>query len=214
MSAALPRSSECTNLWILLYQSANLELNLCYTCNSWYVHQDWKIEHWENECGYTHIWVAHYGFQNFELPHRHRVAQVAYKPVVAPVLVQVYPYIWASRVFANSLLCHCEKESSHLFNFHEPLQGVISFQHSPFYTQVTKLPASSHLRLQWEVFWLDVVFPPLRYAKSLLCPFWPDTRNGTCWSVLAVPDLPALPYWLICWKSTRNLLLLPTMSIG
>jgi len=57
------------------------------------MHHDRKIERWEEEYVYKYIRVAHHPFGNFELPHGHRVVQVAFRAEVPPVLVEVLPFL-------------------------------------------------------------------------------------------------------------------------
>jgi len=148
LSAALPRRWYCTNLWIDLHESANLKYNLYCTCNPWHMDQDWKIERWEAEYVYTHIHVADHLFRS---SHSHQMVQVAFWAKVAPILVKVDLCLCVSSGSVNSLLCHFGKEGSHLFDFDEPLPGVILLQASSCSTQETQHPASSLLRLRQEV---------------------------------------------------------------
>jgi len=67
---------------MFLYQSANLDQNLYHTCDSWHMHHDLKIEHWEEEYVYIHIRVAHLQFRMDELPHCYRM-DVVLVPVSA-----------------------------------------------------------------------------------------------------------------------------------
>jgi hypothetical protein len=87
LSAALPRSWYCTNLWMDHHQWANPEYNLYHACDPWHMNQDWKIEHWEAEYVYTHSRVAH---RLLRTSLCHQLVQVAFRAKVAPVMVEVY----------------------------------------------------------------------------------------------------------------------------
>ena len=154
-----------------LHQSANLEYNLYHTCDTWHMHQDWKIERWEEEYVYTHIRVAHLGFRNLELPHYHHMMQVALRAEVAPVPLEVHPCLCTCRMSAESLLYRFGKEGSPLAEFHEPLPGVFISQPSPLDAQDTQLHSSSLLRLRCKARWSASEFPLLWCAKSILGPF-------------------------------------------
>jgi len=114
------------------------------------MHQDWKIECWEEDYVYTHIWVARRQFRNFELHHCQYLVQVAFWAQVAPDVVEVHPLLYTSSMSADCLLCHFGKHGSPLIDFHEPLPGVFLMQPSPFYINETHLPTSSHLRVGCE----------------------------------------------------------------
>ena len=76
----------------------------------------------------THIRVVHCQFRKVEHPECHRVAQVAFQAEVDSVvvsavcvrLVEVHLFLCASSMYADCFLCHCGKEGSHLWGFHEP----------------------------------------------------------------------------------------------
>jgi len=123
---------------MFLDHSANLEWNLCCACDPGHMHQDWKIEHWEEEYVYTHIQVAHLPIRNFELLHCHQPAQVVFHAEVALDLEGVHLFLCASSVSADSLLCHFGQEGSSLSDLHEALPGVFPSQPSPFYGQETE----------------------------------------------------------------------------
>jgi len=175
-------------------QSENLEYNLYRACDLWYMHHDWKIQHWEVEYVYTPIRVVHLLFQCFDFAHCRQVAQVAFWAEVTQVVVEVHPCLCVSSVTADSLLCHFGKEGSCPFDIYESLLGAFLSPPSPFYIQDTKFLASSLLGLWHEVSRLVGASPQLQCAKSLLWPLWPHWRQGACRTVLWVPDFPALPY--------------------
>jgi len=52
------------------------------------MHQDWKIERWEEEYVYTHIQREHLRFRKHELAHWHEVTQVVFGVDVVSVLHQ------------------------------------------------------------------------------------------------------------------------------
>jgi len=174
---------------MFLHQSANLQWNLHCACDPWHIHQDWKIECWEEEYVYTHGRVAPLWFQNFDLPHCHQVAQEAFREEAAPVLVEVHPSLWASRVSGDSLLCHFGNEGRRQFDYHEPLTGVCREQPSTLYAQETRLLVSSLLSLPHNVSSIDIAFPVLRCMYTLLWPIRPYSRQGACQTVLVVPNL-------------------------
>ena len=157
------------------------------------MHQAWIIESWEKEHVYTHIRVTHLRFLNFELSYCHQIVQVAFWVVVAPFLLQVHLFLCTSCASPGSVLYYFVKESSRPRDCHEPLPGVFLSQPSPLYAQETQLPASFLLGLQRKVSWQDIAFSLLLCKKTLLWSFWPYSRQGACWTVLAIPDLLALP---------------------
>lgn len=91
------------------------------------MHPDGKHEQWKAEFKYTDIRVAHLPFGYFDLPQSHSMVQVTFRVDVVFVLVlavsigqlEVLTFLCASSVAAYSLLCHCIKEGSHLFDFHK-----------------------------------------------------------------------------------------------
>jgi len=159
MSAALPQSRWCTNLWIVHHQSANLEQNLYRACDPWHMHQDWKIEQWEGKYVYTHIRVGHLPFRSTDFPHYHQVAQVAFPVEMAPVLVEVHASLCASSLSVDALLCHFGKEGSCPCDFHKQLPVVYLSQPSPFHAQEIRHPVSSVFGRLCDLSWLVVVFP-------------------------------------------------------
>jgi hypothetical protein len=87
----------------------------------------------------------------FRTSHRHQLAQVAIRAVVAPVLVEVHPCHCASSVSLDFLRCHFGKEGRRPFDFREQLPGVFRSQPLPCYARKTQHPASSLLGLRREV---------------------------------------------------------------
>jgi len=165
------------------------------------MYQEWKIEHCDEEYAYTHIRVSHIQFRIRELPHCYRMEHVEFRVDVASVLglavcvamLDVHLCHCVSSVSGDSVLCHFGKERSHLSDFPEVWPGVFPSQPSHVYAQETQLPVSSLRRLQPEVPWLEIGFPLLQSAKTPLWPLWPYSKPGTCQTVLAVPNLLALP---------------------
>ena len=186
---------------MILHQSANQEKNLYRACDPCHMHQDWIIEHWEEEYIYIHIWVARLRFQQRELPQCLWVAQFAFwvevvsvlVSAVRVILVDMHLCLHTSSVSADSLLCHLGKEGSHQVNCHEPEPGVMLLRPYHWYAQETQLPASSLCEHHCEVCLSNNAFPLLWGAKTLVWPFWPYSMQGACWTVLAVPDLLTLP---------------------
>jgi hypothetical protein len=94
---------------------------------------------------------------NSHVRHCHLVAHVAFRVEAAfwdevpPFPMEVQRFLCASRVSADSLLCHLGMEGSCLFDFNKPLPGVFLSQPSPFDDQETQRLASSLLRLRREV---------------------------------------------------------------
>jgi len=175
-----------------LHQSANLEWNLYPACDSCRIDQNWKIERWVAEYVSKHIRVAHLLFLHFEFSHCHHMSQVTFWAKVAPIVVEVNLYVCTSRVYMDSLLCHCGKEGSCLCDFYKPLPGVFLLHPSQCYARETQHPASSPLRLRHEISWLVVASSLLRCTKSLLLPLWPYSRQDTSRTVQAISDLPVL----------------------
>ena len=66
---------------MFLHQSADVDHNCSRAGNPWHMHHDCQIDRWEEEYGYTHIRVPHLRFRICELPHYHRVAQVAFSRI-------------------------------------------------------------------------------------------------------------------------------------
>jgi len=154
---------------------------------------DWKIKRWQAEYVYTHSRVAHLLFWSFEFSHCHQVVQVVFRAQVAPVMVVVHLCLCAARVSVDSLLCHQGKEDSRMFDFQEPLLGVFASQPSPCDARETQHLASSLLGLWLLVAWLVVTFPLLRHTKTLLLLLGPYSRQDTCRTVQAIPNLLVLP---------------------
>ena len=165
------------------------------------MHQDWKIKLWEEEYVYIQIWVARRRFKKRKLPHRHQAAQVAFWVDISSVpaspvgvgRMEVHLYIWASSVSAVSARSNFGKEGSRLYDFHGTSLSVFPAQPSPCYAEETELPASSLFVICCQVFGPGILLPLLQHPKILLCPFWPYSMQGACQTVLAVPDLLALP---------------------
>jgi len=186
---------------MFLYHPANLDYNLYHACDLWHMHQNWEIEHWEQETVYTHIWVADLRFRICAWPHCYCVEQVVFWVDVASglvlavwvALVEVHPCLCVSSVSGDSVLCDFGKEGSRPSDFPEAWPGVVPTQPLYFYGKPTQLPASSLFRLPPKVAWLLIESPLLWCTKTLLWPFWRYSRLGACQTVLAVPDLLALP---------------------
>jgi len=149
-----------------------------------------KIELWDAEYAYIQMQVASLLFWS---SHCHQMAQVAILAEVAPVLVEVHTCLGASSVVVDSLRCHFGKVGSHPFDFRKPLPGVFQLQPSHCYARETQYPTSSLLVLQLKDSWLLVVFPLLGCVKTILWPFWSYSRQDSCRTVQAVPDLLLLP---------------------
>jgi len=149
-----------------------------------------KIERWPAEYVYTHMRVAHHLFRS---SHRHQMAQVAFWAEVASAVVEVHLSLCITSVSEDFLRCHVGKKGSRLFDFREPLPGVFRSQPSHCSAREIHHPPSSLLGLRREVSWLVVAFPPLQRVKTLLWPFWPYSRQVTCRTVQAVPDLLVFP---------------------
>jgi len=152
-----------------------------------------KGERKEVQYVYTHIPVAHILFRTFGWCEDYLAAQLVFQVEMAPVLVEVHLCLWASSMSVDSLLCHFNKEGYHPVHCDKPLPGVFLSQQLPVSAQATQHPASSFLGLQREDPWFVVAFPPLWHAKILICPLWPYSRQDACRTVLAVPNLLALP---------------------
>jgi len=155
------------------HQSANVKYNLSHACDPWHMHQDRKIHCWEQEYVYTHLRLAHLRFRNIELPDFHQLAQVAFRAKVVPVLVEVNPFLCASSISVDPLLCHFDKEGCLAFNFHESLPGVFLSQPSHDYFQETQVREFSLPWLLHKVSWSDIVLCPWWHVNILLWPFWP-----------------------------------------
>jgi hypothetical protein len=56
------------------------------------------------------------------------MAQVELRDEVAPVMVDVYPCLWASSVSVDYSQCDFGKKGSGLFDFCKPLSGVFRSQ--------------------------------------------------------------------------------------
>jgi len=176
-----------------LYQSAKVEKNHHRACNAWHIDQDWTIKRWEVEYVYTPLWVAHLLFQSFEFSHFHQMAQVAFWAEVAPVLVDMDPFLCTLSLSVDSLLCHFGKAGSQPFGVHKPLPGVLLSQHSPCYDRETQHLASCLLGLPQKVSLLVVTFHLLRRAKTILWPFWPYSRQDRFRTIQAVRDVLVVP---------------------
>jgi hypothetical protein len=149
-----------------------------------------KIKHWEAECVYTHMREAHHLFQR---SHCQQMAQVALRAEMAHVVVDVHLCHCAYGVSVDCVRCHLGKEDSCLFDFREPLPGVFRWQPSPCSALDNLHPTSSLLGLRREVSRFIAVFPLLWHMKTLLWPFWPNSRQDACQTVQAVPNLLVLP---------------------
>jgi len=186
------------------------------------MHQDWNIEHCEEEYVYTHIWVAHLRFRISALPHCYWMEHLAFRvnvasvlvPAAKVVLVEVHVCRCISSVSGDSVQCHFCKEGSHLSDFPKAMWGAYPALPSHCIALQTQLPTSSLLGFPPKVSWFAVDYPLLRCATTPLWPFWPYSRPGACQTVLAVPDLLALPQLQTCWHPTRNLLLHQQIGFG
>jgi len=157
------------------------------------MHHHWKIEHWEDEYVYTHIWVAHLQFRSFEFPECQLMGWVAFRAAVAPVLVEVHLFLCAASVSRDSFRYHVGNKGSHPFDFHEAFSGVFLSQSLPCYSQQTQHLTSSLLGFRRAVSWLVVLLSLLRRAKTHIWPFWSYSMQSACRTVSAVPYLLALP---------------------
>ena len=87
------------------------------------MHQDWKIDCWEEAYMNTHNGVANCQFGKIELPYIHRVAQVALRAEVASVQVsagcvgrvELHLCLSSSSGSGDSLQCRYCKEDIRLF---------------------------------------------------------------------------------------------------
>jgi hypothetical protein len=76
------------------------------------MHYDGKMKCWDAKNVYTHTRVAYHLFHNFHVSHWHLVAHVAFRVQAAfwaempPVLVEVWWFLHASSMSADSLLCN------------------------------------------------------------------------------------------------------------
>jgi hypothetical protein len=127
MLAALPHSTLYTKQWIVLHQSANQEYNIHCICNPHYIDQDFKIGHQEEEYVYTHV----------------RVAQVAFWVQVAPILVEVHPFLCASSMMVDSLRCKFRMEGSRRFRYPKPLP--VWFYRNLYHVMTRKQHTAQHL---------------------------------------------------------------------
>jgi hypothetical protein len=106
------------------------------------------------ENAYTHSWMAYLLFHNFRFPQHDLVVQVAFRAVMAfqaevpPGLVEVWRFLSASSMSADSLLYHFGMEGSRPYDLYKPLPGVFPSQPSPSDAQETELLASAVLGLQ------------------------------------------------------------------
>jgi len=186
---------------MFLHHSTNLEWNLHRARNPQHMYHDWKFERRKGEHVYIHIWRADVGFCNCALDFCHRMAQVAFWVKVSLLLVSggcvelegVCPSLGASSLSVDSLQCHFGMDGSSQFDFHKPSPCVVLSQLSPGCTLEIQHPASSLRGLLRGVSRSGVAFPPSLHAKTLHLPFSPYSRQGACLTVLAVPDLLALP---------------------
>jgi hypothetical protein len=78
--------------------------------------------------------------------------EAVFRTEVPPVLVELWRFLCASSVTADSWLCHFGMEGSRQFDFYKPLPGVFLSQPSPFNDQETQLLASFLLKFQLEVY--------------------------------------------------------------
>jgi len=163
------------------------------------MHHDWKIEPREVDYLYAHIPVAHNLLQCFEFTHCRSAAKVS-----LGVVQTVNLSLCASCVTVDSVMCHFGNDGSCLFDFHKLLPGDFQSPQSPFCVPEIQLVTSSLLGVRCEDSWLVVIFVLIPRATMLLWPFWPYSGNSACRIVLAVPDLPVLPWKQTCWKPRRH----------
>jgi len=130
MSTALPCSRYCTNQWIFLHWSANLEYYLYRACDPRRTHYNWTIEHSELDNVFTQIWIGNHHFANFELPQSPSVAQVTFLGKVVWGLRMAHLFLCTSSVSADSVQWHFVNGGTRLFEIHEPLPGVFLSQPS------------------------------------------------------------------------------------
>jgi len=135
------------------------------------MHQDWHIEHWEQQYVYAHTWVAHHQCPNTGPLHFRKLYHVTFRAKVVLILDQVHLILCASSMSADALLCSWGKSCSCPFDFHQPLLGVLPMQPSRVYTLETKPPSSSLLQLRREDPWSGIVFPLLWQVETLLWVF-------------------------------------------
>jgi len=163
------------------------------------MHHDHKIPHREDLYVTTYIRLANWGFGNFKLRKCYQLGRVAClaEVVSAPESavcigrVKVHLFLCICSMSADSLWCHFGKEGSRTCGFDEAYPGVFLSQPSPFFAQETQHPTFSLLGPGREDSWPGISFPLLRHVKSLLWPFCPYSRPGTCRTVAAVPNLLA-----------------------
>jgi len=187
---------------MFLPQSANLDQSLYHAGYPGNTHQDWQNQHLEQKYVDTSIQVANCWFGKFGHSHCHQVAQLALEMHMVLVqvsagcigLVEIHPFLCAFSMSADSLLCNVGKECSHPCGFHEALPGVIISQLSPSIAEETQLTTTSLFALRLEVSWKAIALSPLQCAQTLLCSLWSHSEQGACQTVLAVPDLLALPW--------------------
>jgi len=181
--------------------SAYLDNNLYRAGCPGHIHQDWKIECWEEEHVNTHILVTNGRFGNFELPHGRQGGQVAFRARIVSVLVsavcvgrlEVHPFLFISGVSADSVRCYSDREGINSYSCDEASLGVFLSHPSTCSAKGTELHASSLLALRCEISRSGIAFPLLRHLKSLLWPFWPYCMPWACRTVPAGHDLLGLP---------------------
>jgi hypothetical protein len=105
--------------------------------------QDFKIGHQEEEYVYTHVRVAHLLFWNTDFHHGHQVAQVAFWVQVAPILVEVHPFLCASSMMVASLRCKFRMEGSRRFRYPKPLP--VWFYRNLYLVMTRKQHTAQHL---------------------------------------------------------------------
>jgi len=136
------------------YQSANLEYIIYCACDPWYIHQNGNVQHQEEEYVYMHNLVAYLWIRQHECPHCYRVAQMAFRAVMASVpvsvvwvgLAEIRQCLCASRVSAESLLCNLCKRSSHPFNVFWSIAGCPTIA---AFTFLSKGNSTAHFYSSW-----------------------------------------------------------------
>jgi len=130
-----------------------------------------------------------------------RVAQVVFRAKVVLVLrsavwgslVQVHASHCASSVSLDSLPSSFINKDSHPIGFHKQWPADVLLQASHSYAPDSQLSPSSHQELRHKDAWSGITISMLRHAQTHLWPSWHNSRQRICWTVLAVPDLLALP---------------------
>ena len=182
---------------MFLHQSAYRDQNLYCAGYPGQMHQDWTIQHRDGMDVNTHIRPANWWFRYVELRNCYRIGQVECRTEVGLAVCvereEVQLVLRVSNVSVEFVRCHFGKEGIRMCGLDEASPGFFLSQPAPLYAPETQNPTSSLCGPRCEVSWSHISSPLLRHAKTLLWPFWPYSRPGTCRTVPAVPDLHALP---------------------